>query len=749
MSILEKIRSRTGLLVGLVGLALAIFILESLLGSGSSLFGSRNTTVGTIAGSNIDYAQYSNKVNEQIAMVMANNPNANVDDNMRSQINDIVWNQFISDKVVKPEYKKVGVSVSEDELYDLMLVHPHQMVLQQLTDKNTGRVHEVVATPDGNLDLIKLNQWVNGMTPDAERFWMNLETGIAESRLAEKYGTIIKKGLYVTKAEAKELYTAQNKSMNLSYVIKRYAMVSDSAVKVTDDEIQKYYNDHQYQFRSYETTRNIEYVSFDVVPSDKDMEDLEKNANEVAAKFKTLPIKEDSAFIADESEGGQVSITDLTRKTMIIRDSSVYTDPAGTVYGPYNEGAYFKVYKLEGVKSVADSGKVRHLLIAYKEGERSQATRTKEQAKKLADSLLTVIKGGGSFDQLVELYSDDGGKRKPVPNFADPAIQPQLAQILLDVKDTNSWRGRGGNYGWIKAEQSGMAQAFVDGATQYNKGDLIIKESQFGYHIMEVLDISKTKFNTYRVAQIFKLIAPSPETTKQYYKAASDFSGQNNTGELFEKAIDKQKLNKRIVENVKESDKSLPGLEGAKELVKWAYAANKGEVAPQVFEFKDKFVVAHLTGIREKGTLPLDEVRDEVIVKARQAKKAAEFVKEFTTKAGSASKIEDIASKMGITAETAEKITFGAFNLGALGREDAMIGTAAALKAGMVSKPVIGENGVFVVTVTSVDEGAPSPDNYKSTKMQAEQMLSGRSDYEAYNAIREKANIEDHRAKFE
>jgi peptidyl-prolyl cis-trans isomerase D len=721
MSVLESIRSRTGLLVGLVGLALAIFILESLLGSGRSLFGGGNTTVGTIAGDNIDYAQYSNKVNEQIAMVMQNNPNANVDDNMRQQINDIVWNSFISEKVVKPQYKKVGVSVSEDELYDLMLVHPHQMVLQQLTDKNTGRIHEVVATPDGNLDLIKLNQWVNGMTPDAERFWLNLETGIAESRLAEKYGVIIKKGLYVTTAEAKEMYAQQNKSMNVGYVIKRYDSVSDSIVKVTNDDIQKYYNDHQYMFKSYETTRNIDYVSFDVVPSDKDMADIEKNANEVAAKFKTIPVKEDSAFMAEESEGGAITVSDLNRKTMIIRDSSVYTDPAGTVYGPYNEGAFFKIYKLEKIKSIADSARQRHILLAYKGADRApqNVQLTKDQAKRIADSITGLLKEKKVvFDSILKYTNDPGS----IP--------------------------KGGDYGWFN-EGSGFVPEFKNAGLQGTVGNISVVESQFGYHIIEVLEVSKTSHTAYQVAQIFKLIAPSAETTKEYYKAASEFSGQNNTSELYEKAIEKQKLSKRIAENVKESDKSLPGLEGAKELVKWAYTATKGEVSPQVFEFKDKFVVARLTGIKEKGTLPLEEVKDEVTLRARQAKKAEEFVKEFTSKAGTASKLEDVSSKMGITIGTSEKLTFSAFSVGTLGREDALIGTASALKAGSISKPVIGENGVFVVGVATIDQGPPVTDNYKAVKMQTEQMLGGRSDYEVYNALREKANIEDHRAKFE
>jgi len=718
MSVLESIRSRTGLLVGLVGLALAIFILESLLGSGSSLFGSRNTSVGTIAGDNIDYTQYSNKVNEQIAMVMQNNPNANVDDAMRSQINDIVWNQFISEKIVKPEYKKVGVSVSEDELYDLMLVHPHQMVLQQLTDKNTGRVHEVVATPDGNLDLIKLNQWVNGMNPDAERFWLNLETGIAESRLAEKYATIIKKGLYVTQAEAKEAYKAQVRTMNVGYVIKRYASVSDSAVKVNNDDIQKYYNDHQYEFKSYETTRNIEYVAFDVVPSEQDMTDLEKDAQRVAGEFKTKTAKEDSAYIAQESEGGQVTISDLNKQTMIIRDSSVYTDPAGTVYGPYNEGAYFKIYKLEKIKSIADSAKVRHILIALKNPRTNQEVPA-PTARRIADSLLTLIKEKKvSFDTLVKTVSDDLGS--------------------VD---------KGGSYGWMN-ENTGFVPEFKNAGLEGTVGNISVVPTQFGFHIIEVQEVSKTRHQAYTIAQIFKLIAPSAETTKEYYKLASDFGGQNNTGELFEKAIEKQKLTKRLAENVKENDKTLPGLDGAKDLVKWIYAANKGEVGQQVFEFKDKFVVAHLTSIREKGTLPLEEVKEEVTLKARQAKKAAEFVKEFAAKAGTATKLDDVSSKMGIKIETSEKLNFAAFNVGTLGREDALIGTAATMKPGSVSRPVIGDNGVFVVAVATIDEGAPLTD-LKQIKMQTEQMLSGRADYEVYNALREKAGIEDHRARFE
>ncbi|MBK6986190.1 MAG: SurA N-terminal domain-containing protein [Bacteroidetes bacterium] len=214
MSVLEKIRSKTGLLVGIVGLALVIFILESLLGSGGALFSGQDLEVGKINGEQIDYPAFSAKVNEQIAQIQQSNPNQVIDDKMKEQIIESVWSQMINDKVIKVQYKKLGIEVSEDELYDLMLVHPHQYVVQQLTDQQTGKVYEGFARPDGELDLVKLNQWVGQMNAEQEKFWKQLEKSILEVRAAEKYNNLIKKGLYVTSAEAKDVFIAQNKQVN-------------------------------------------------------------------------------------------------------------------------------------------------------------------------------------------------------------------------------------------------------------------------------------------------------------------------------------------------------------------------------------------------------------------------------------------------------------------------------------------------------------------------------------------------------
>ncbi len=717
MSVLEKIRSKTGLLVGIVGLALVIFILESLLGSGGALFSGQDLEVGKIAGDKIDYPAFSAKVNEQIAQIQKQNPNAQIDEKMKEQIIESVWSQLINDKVIKVQYKKLGIEVSEDELYDLMLVHPHQYVIQQLTDQQTGKVYEGFAKPDGSLDLAKLNQWVGQMNAEQEQFWKQLEKSILEVRAAEKYNNLIKKGLYVTTAEAKDAFIAQNKQVNAAFVLKPYASVSDSTVKVTEDEIAAYYNKHQNDYKVSEPTRKIEYVAYDVMPSKGDYEALLKDAQRAAEEFKTKTATEDSSYISQESEGGVVNIANYGKKNMIIGDSSVFTAPKGTVFGPYAEGTFFKIYKLSDIKSIADSARVRHILIGL-QSQRTQTQRTPEVAKRIADSLLVLLKAKAvKFDTLVKAMSDDMGS--------------------LD---------KGGDYGWFD-ENKGFVDPFKNAGLQGTVGNITIVPTQFGFHIIEVLNVSKTRHNSYTVAQITKLIAPSGETTQEYYKIASDFAGKNQTADAFNKSVDAEKLNKRIAEGIKEGDKVLPGLEGAKDLVRWVYKAKKGDVSP-VFEFKDRFVVAQLVAVKEKGIAPLDDVKDDVTAKAIRDKKAETFIKEFETKAGASKSIDDIASKMGLTAEKADNLTFSAYNVAAIGREDALIGTAAGMKAGSTSKAIKGDNGVFVVSVASVTE-AVLPKDFKGKQVEIERMNGGRVDYEMFDALKEKANIEDHRGKFD
>lgn len=748
VSVLEQIRRRTGLLVGIVGLALVIFILESLLGSGSSIFGgSEMSTVGSINGHKIDRNDFINRVEMQVNNYRQRNQNNDVDEGVRASIIDNTWQGYVSELVIRPQFDKIGITVGDDEVYERVVANPVQSVLQQISDPKTGRVNDQIARPDGSLDLIKWKQVIQSLPADQDASIRQMEDNVKSTRYYEKFRSIVNKGLYITSAEVKAASLEARTKANMTFVAKRFDSVSDSTIKVSDADIQKYYNDNSYKFINPETTRKIEYVTFNVLPSEKDLADIEKDAQRAADEFKGKSMKDDSSFMQQESENGTISMQDFTKKTMIVRDSSIFTSPIGTVFGPYNEGAYFKIYKLEAINPISDSGKVRHLLIAYEGSERSQATRTKDQAKKLSDSLLAELKKGGNFDMLVEQYSDDGGKRKPAVNFADPTIQDQLSQILFDVKDTNSWRGKGGNYGWIKADRQDMAPAFVQGATENRKGSLFIKESQFGYHIMEVTDESKTHHNSYKVAQIFKLISPSDETNQKIFTEANEFAGMNNTAELFDKGVEARKLTKRIGDNIKEMDRQLPGIQQAKELVKWTYSAKKGDVS--IFTMADKHVVAKLTNIRNKGVLPLEEVKEEVTQKAIQQKKAEMFLNEFNTKAGSSKDVNDIAAKMGLNATKVESAVLSSNNVEALGYDPILMGTALGTKAGVTSKATVGNNGVFVLTINSVNLDPETPESLPMKKREMEQAMSSRSDYEIVNALKDISDIEDHKSRID
>jgi peptidyl-prolyl cis-trans isomerase D len=717
-SVLEKIRKRTGLLVGIVGLALVIFILESLLGSGASIFGGDEmSSAGRINGKKIDRNEFIMRLDAQLNNYRQRNQGREIDDAARSQAIESLWNQYVIDLVMKPQFNKIGIVIGEDELYETVVVNPVQTIIQNLTDPNTGKVNEQFSRPDGTLDPIKWRQAVQNVTGDNEMAVRQMEDQVVNTRSFEKFRALVSKGLYVTTAEAKESFKNQETKMNIGYVVKRYDSVSDSTIKITDSDLQKYYNDNSYRYTASESTRRIEYVAFNVMPSAEDLAALEKEAQRAASEFKGKTVREDSAIMAQESENGNITIQNFDKKSMIIRDSSVFTSAPGTVFGPYNEGAYFKIYKLQAINSVADSARVRHILVGTQDAQTQQPKRTMAQAKREADSILVLLKDKKvSFDSLVVNYSDDMGSKD-----------------------------KGGDYGWFD-EKKGFVEPFTNAGVMGVKGNISVVETQFGYHIIEVLDVSKTRHNSYRVAQIFKLIAPSDETNQKVFAAANQFGGEHNTAELFDKGVAEQKLTKRMADNIKEGDYQLPGLDGAKELVRWTYTANKGDV--NIFSFSDKHVVAKLSGIRNKGVLPIEEVKEELTTSVIKEKKAEQFKAEFASKAGSSKSVEDIASKLGLTSGKQDGLTFKSNMIDGLGPDKIMVGTAAGTKAGAISRPVAGDIGVFVVSVASVNT-ATEPKDLSAQKQTEERAIGGRTDYEIFNALKEMSDIEFHKSRID
>jgi len=659
-----------------------------------------------------------------------------------------VWNEFVSERVLKVVYKTVGIAVGDDELYDIVVAHPHSIIVGQLTDKQSGKVYPNFAKPDGTLDPAKLQGFIQQMTPEQEKYWKKVEDYVKDTRISEKYNNLLKKGLYVTAAEGKIEYERQTATYNVDFVAKRYNSVSDSTIQVTEDELKTYYNNNSYKFQNFETTRKIDYVTFDAYATNEDVEELRKQMTDIATDFKDKKtLSEDSALMQAENENNLVDIG-MFKKSMIspMIDSSIFKAEKGSVYGPYLENSVIKVTKLIETVTVLDSGKVRHILLAYAGSGASQETkRTKEQAKKAADSLCALLKTKkADWDKTVDNFSDDGGKKKP--DLRNPQVKEQLERFFPG-KDTNNWKGKGGNYGWIAEGSRDWVESFVKGATENKKGDIFVTESNFGYHIMEVLDVSKGTATKYKLATVTRKIQPSENTLNTFNLKASEFAGKYNNAELFAKGCEEQKLVPRLADNIREGDKQIPGLENPKELVRWVYAAKKGDVSAP-FQFGTRFVVAKLSDVKEKGTAPFEQVKDDVTLKAKQEKKAQMFLKEFSDYAATAKTAQDLSSKMKLTVEQVKDLVFNSYSVAGLGKEDAMCGAVTALKQGVASPPLKGMNAVYVVWVTSKKDAPPIKDT-QGTQKSANITLSTRADYEAFEALKTIANIEDHKAKFD
>ena len=730
MSTLESLRKRSGLLVGIVGLAILAFILTDFFGGQGSMFGNSETTVGEIAGNSIDINIFKNKVDQAESTQLANGQKTSLTQEEKDGIVQQVWNQMINEQVMVKEYEKLGISISDEELYDLMVVHPHSALVRNLSDPQTGKVSAMFANAQtGMIDPAKIKEFTQAMTDEQEVQWLQLEEYVRQVRIIEKYNNLIKKGLYVTTSAAKREYLAQNTAANIRYVMKNYKLLADSTIKTTDEELNAYYTAHQNEYKQ-EASRVMEYITYDIVPSAEDIVESNKVISQIGENFKVAKsFSEDSTLIIAESEVRNFDQSYVAQGMLLpVLDTTLFKSEVGTVVGPYEENGSLKVTKLLGVKMSADSAKVRHILVGYKDsGASPTITRTKEQAKAKADSLLGALKKGGKFTDFVEKFSDDNGKKMP-PN----------------KKEGEEYMGKGGDYGWLNAK-SGFVEPFKNAGLDGKKGDLVIIESQFGYHLMEVLD-TKGSLKKVQVGSIELKLEASSKTKQVIYSQANDFFGKNNTLELFKKGAKELNKDTRVTEKLKENDKNIAGLENPKPLIRWAYDNKLGTVSePQ--EYGDKYIIAVITEVREKGIAPLEQVKEQVTAKVVQQKKAEIFAKEFASAMSGNANIDAIASIMKLPVEQAANVNFMTNQIPGSNSEPAVMGTISVMKAKTLSKTIIGKEGVFVVYAESVME-APVLKDYTGPQKSQMQNIQPRVDYEVYNALKENANIVEHLTKF-
>jgi peptidyl-prolyl cis-trans isomerase D len=702
MAILERLRVKAGLLLAIViGLALLAFVLSDFLDSGGSLFTRSKYEIAEVSGKSVPYTDYDKKVKELEEMQKLQSGQASLDEETMDQIRNVTWDNLIQDMLLDKQYEKLGLDVSSDELSDLIIGEtPHPAIAQLFTDPQTGVLNRQA--------LSAFMQRVKSDEEDSKEktYYLFLEKEIERQRKNVKYLNLIRKGLYATKFEAQEQQLETSRSVDVDFVVKNFNTVSDSAIKISDKDISKYYNEHINQFKQKES-RDISYIAYDVVPSQSDYQTAEKWINDIKPDFEKADdmiqfVNMESDVPFDEKNYSANELPDTLDKVL-------FNASVGSTFGPYFEENAFRISRLAAIKYLPDSVKARHILL--------RATQSNFQTvMQTADSLINLIKSGSDFNSLAMMYSSDGSAQS------------------------------GGDLGWFK--EGDMVKPFSDSCFLAKKGDIKKIVTQYGVHVVQIMDQSRPGKQV-QVATLVKNVIISEETDHNYYMLANEFAGKNNTYDKFINAVKTEKLNLQSAPGLAPMDKRINNLEGARPVVSWAYKAEEKDIST-VFKCGNTYVVAIVDKIREEGPAPLEDVRAEIENRVKQEKVAERLVAQFLSKMKSAKTIEDLAREMGLSVEPVSGLRFTASSLGNSGAEPKVVAAATSMEKGVISAPIIGENGVYVLSVNNITtpSEAESQATVNLSRNYVERNYAARTNYYAYEALKELAEIRDNRREF-
>jgi peptidyl-prolyl cis-trans isomerase D len=704
MSALQFLREKAGVLVaGLIGFSLFLFVVSDFFGRGRGqrLKQKKYYEIGQIGGEYISYQDYELKL-QNLLEIYKLSGRSNIDEATNESLREQTWQQMVREKILDPQYKKLGLGVSTEEVDELVLGNnPHQIVQQLFTDQKTGTFNKSFL-----VNFLKQTE----VDETAKKYWLFFEDQIINDRTNTKYNNLVSKGLYVTSKQAEFDKNLNSNSVDFSYILKNYASVSDSSIRIYQSDLETYYAKHKENYKR-TAIRNIEYVTFDVVPSEDDIKLTEQWINKTKEEFATVP--DPVQYINTTSDSRHVGFfIPLSSVPENIKDF-VKKEDLKTVFGPYIENGSYKVAKLIASANRPDSVHVRHILLS------TSKTRTLEAAKLQADSLIKLIKSGTPFQALAMTNSDDQGSAKI-----------------------------GGDLGWFP--EGRMVVPFNNACFTGKKGEIKTAETSFGIHIIEILAQSKDT-RKYDIGYIDRKIVSGSLTNQKAYGEASQFAGMNDTYEKFIKTIADKKLNKRVGTDIAPQQKTLPGLDNPRSLIMALFQAEKGKIIldnsqQAVFEVGDKYVVAYCTRVQEDGIAPQKDVENDIRFALLRDKKAELISAEFNKNSGSGKTLDDIARAMGLTVQEATKVDFRAYTVPGAGTEPSLISAASVAKQGVVAGPVKGSNGVYMLSANNVTPA--QGDDLKLLRDRLKTTFQMRGTYEAYDALRKSANINDKRYKF-
>ena len=719
MAILGKIRSLGPVaLISVIGLALFAFVFSTGSGTVTDVFKAdefNQSRIAIVNGIEMDRTDFMNSVD--------NFEKQNRGSSSSIQAMNSVWDTELKKLILKSEYEKLGLSVEREMMRDFL--------------KNNLLAFEDFQNEVGEFDETKLNQFISNLkeiSPETLELqgslvnynsWNKFEENISSIGLEEIYYKLVSAGINTALFEGEEDYFNSNNVVDFKYVKIPFNSIPDSLIKVKKSDVTSYINQNKSEFSSDET-RDLIFVKFDELPSglDKnesmslmnnlieDKVEFDNNSNESITYRGFKNTNNNQEFLNSNSAIKYYDsfIFKSSLPTNIADD--VYALEKGQLYGPYSENGFLKTTKLIDSKFIPDSAKVRHILIPYFGSVRASAEemRSKEDAKKTADSILGIVKRNrNKFESLLSLSSDL-------------------------VSNQNN-----GEIDFAYVDR--FATEFRDFSFENKVGSVSVVETDFGYHVIEILSQGKKK-KAVKVGNLAIKIEPSERTRDSIYNVASKFEIAVNE-DNFRSYAKESGFNVSAANNVGKLDETLPIIGKQRTIVRWLYEddTNKGDI--KRFSLQDGgYAIVMLTSIDENGLMSYENSSSKVLPRVKNQIKAQKI--EDKVKGSS---LDEIASEFNVEVQTSLSVNMNSPVISGVGNEPSVVGYAMGLSKNVISKAIVGNTGVFYIYVTD-KRMSTGLQNYRNNISIINSARSGSARTGSFNALKDNAEIEDFRSLF-
>ena len=711
MALIQKIRSNSWLLIVVIGLALVAFIMMD---SDQGGLGGSVGSIGEIEGREIGYEQFI-RTNDAVERMLYNGqPGSPL------PRREALWNFYVEESILKEEAEEIGLGVSKEELMEAQFGPNYAQIIRS---RFQGQV-------PGMVDTEALNQFRDAIAnntitdPMVRRYWAHQENEVIKERLQTKLGALVEKGLYTPTWMAESVGQAQGRRIDFEYVQIPFDEIESGDIALQDSDYANYLQANRARYTTTDETRAAEYVIINVNASKQDSADVRNAVAKLGDRWGQA--ENDTTFL--QTNQGQMDGVYYTRDQVseAVRERA-FSEPVGSLVGPFLDGNAYRMAKIMGRKIVPDSVTAQHILLKF-DRERDPIQLVQPILAR-ADSIKTAIENGSTtFDAAAATFSEDASNAP-----------------------------KGGDLGTF--QQGRMVPEFNNAAFYGEPGEIQSVITQFGIHLIKVNDqvFTGEEEESVSLAYVGKNIVPGRDTKADVENRALSLMEKNRTLDKLRAAVDADpELELQSAPTVNQNDYTFGTLgvdDVSRQIVKeflYAQDTEAGDVSGTIYRYQDpidfydnRYVIVGMKEINAAGLPPVAAVRDQIEPLVVNEKKGA-MIKE---QLAGMNDLRAIASKYSVDVDTAQGVNFEASFIGGLGNEPKVLATAYGTAQNSVSQPVVGNNGVYVLRPIS-DTGEIATTNVPGVRQNTQNTSRAGIPTRLLQALKKNAEVQDNRSRF-